>query len=970
MRLPIEKAGGPGMMKAVLVMGILLVMVLPAAPGLGAHLSPASEPDSAKAMVPSVGHPSIAQTGPPWSDLGIPFSQDQPGFCQHIIDDENLLYDPVSHHILMFDASTAADGYCSSVLELEGGQWTFASRGPYGPPGSPYSLSNFPVTYDAGDGYFLAYGGAYQEEIGDDVGVNMTWEYQGGNWTELFPLHTPDFIPVTANGPDAGVPAKDLVYDAADNESVLLGPGETWAYHGGDWVNVTSGLQPPYSSGRYGSQSALTYDSEAGDVLMFDEGQTWVFSHGTWTNLTSSLPISPPAVSYPSLSDDPAIGGDVLFGGTLGSSQVNYTWLFSGGSWTNVSAPVGPSPRYAAGLGFDPQLGGLVLWGGFPINKTSGFLNDTWEYGTGTIGPTITSFTASPDPTDVGISTTFTVSASGGTLPFSYNYTGLPAGCVTVNLSSFSCKPSAAGTHTVRVFVNDSLGNSTTATLSLTVNADTTVSSFTALHDPTDVGIMTTLNVTASGGIKPYTYTYTGLPGCVSENTSSLACDPLESGTYVIEVFVNDTRSPTSSASASLTLTVDPVLSISQFYASPDPVDAGVSTTFNAIASGGTQPYSYAYAGLPSGCSGANTTVLTCTPTTSGTLSVRAYANDSVGESATDVLYLTVDPHPYITSFTATPDPADVGTFIAITAAASGGNGYFSYTYTGLPAGCASTGLAYLSCVPIATGAYTVRVFANDTFRESVTSTLSLIVNIGEAIVSYEVSPGTIDLGQSVIVALGATGGSEPFTYAYSGLPAGCRSLNSTRLSCTPRATGQFPIRAFYNDSAGESASTVYTLTVNPALDLLGFNSQPSIMLGARFDLIMVVSGGTLPYEVTYRGLPPGCYSAYSTSIDCVPSAAGSFTIKVFVNDTTGSSNTTTVNLLVKLPPPPLTVSFLGLTSGEVYTVLVVIMVAIFAAMLYAARRLRKTYPPRSEPPKKEENEPPGPAKPPDGSGT
>jgi hypothetical protein len=71
----------------------------------------------------------------------------------------------------------------------------------------------------------------------------------------------------------------------------------------------------------------------------------------------------------------------------------------------------------------------------------------------------------------VGKTTTLQVTASGGTGALTYTYLGLPAGCSSQNASTLSCTPAVKGTYTLRIYVNDTAGHSTTATATLTVTS-------------------------------------------------------------------------------------------------------------------------------------------------------------------------------------------------------------------------------------------------------------------------------------------------------------------------------------------------------------------------------------------------------------------------------------------------------------------------------------------------------------------
>jgi hypothetical protein len=117
----------------------------------------------------------------------------------------------------------------------------------------------------------------------------------------------------------------------------------------------------------------------------------------------------------------------------------------------------------------------------------------------GTTPPTISAFTVSPNPATSGYTAYFNVTATGGTPPYSYAYTGLPAGCSTANESFLPCIASTAGTFTVRVFVNDSARQSANSTVVLKVNVST-VSLTTVVVSP----VSSTL---AIGGAQVFTAT-------------------------------------------------------------------------------------------------------------------------------------------------------------------------------------------------------------------------------------------------------------------------------------------------------------------------------------------------------------------------------------------------------------------------------------------------------------------------------
>ncbi len=107
----------------------------------------------------------------------------------------------------------------------------------------------------------------------------------------------------------------------------------------------------------------------------------------------------------------------------------------------------------------------------------------------------ITSFSAAPSVISLGNSTTLTVSATGGSLPYSYFYSGLPTGCLTANSSTLICKPTETGTFPISVQVTDSVGMILSAQTSLTITLKTLYTvTFTESGLPTGTSWSVTLN--------------------------------------------------------------------------------------------------------------------------------------------------------------------------------------------------------------------------------------------------------------------------------------------------------------------------------------------------------------------------------------------------------------------------------------------------------------------------------------------
>jgi YVTN family beta-propeller protein len=643
-------------------------------------------------------------------------------------------------------------------------------------------------------------------------------------------------------------------------------------------------------------------------------------------NPLSSVALTPTSISMDVSGTSPSFNPSIACTGGSCPSGTTYSWNLTRGGLGSLNRSTGSMVSFIAGsvkgtlsLFVNATLNGITLQSA-PARITINAL------------PSITSFTIYPNLIAMGGSTDLTVSAMDGTSPYSYAYTGLPSGCGTVNASFDTCVPSACGFFNITVFVIDGTYYSVNATRSLSVVCAITVTSFSVSPNNIDLGMPVTFNTSTSGGLGSYAYAYSGLPaGCATQNTSSLSCTPNATGTFTITVYVNDSMG--QSASEPISLRVNHDIMISSFTASPKSVDVGQAVGLSISESGGTSPYTYGYAGLPAGCASSNTAYLICTPIAPGSFAIRAYVNDSVSMSASAILPFTVNPHIFISSFTATPNIVDSGSPSMLSVIAYGGDAPYTYAYIGLPPGCASSDNASISCVPGPIGTYTVRAFVTDAAGNFANSTLLLTVGQDPEVTAFTASANPADVGSPTTMNVSAIRGIRPYAFNYTGLPPGCTSSDTSALVCTPTETGSFAIRVNVNDSDGVSASSKLTLAVNPPLSIYSFGASPhSIDVNTVTILSVAASGGTVPYAYAYTGLPAGCASSDTASINCIPGNAGVYTIRVFVNDSAGVSISTTLLLTVKQAPTPS--GFLGLPGDTGYLVIGAIVLAVALAVV------------------------------------
>jgi hypothetical protein len=186
------------------------------------------------------------------------------------------------------------------------------------------------MAYDAARGQVVLFGGC----CGD------TWTWDGTDWTQHFPAHSPT--------PRSGL---GMAYDAARGQVVLFGGsgedvvGDTWTWDGTDWTQHFPAHSP---TPRYGP--GMAYDAARGQVVLFGAAPGLTSDTWTWdgTDWTQHFPAhSPSGRALMGMAYDAARDRVVLFGGTIGGSvYVGDTWTWDGTDWMQ---------RPAGGVSLTPQ---------------------------------------------------------------------------------------------------------------------------------------------------------------------------------------------------------------------------------------------------------------------------------------------------------------------------------------------------------------------------------------------------------------------------------------------------------------------------------------------------------------------------------------------------------------------------------------------------------------------------------------
>ncbi len=615
--------------------------------------------------------------------------------------------------------------------------------------------------------------------------------------------------------------------------------------------------------------------------------------------LTVSLPPARPFMD---------VGQTVVFTASATAGAGTYTF-----SWSGVGPSDGCVSAWSGGTGWlnctpSASAGGTSFSAAVTVVDGNGVSKSVGSFPVVVSpDPTVSTPVASRTSLDVGQTVVLTTTATPGSGSDHFVWSGLPIGCSTANTTSITCKPTAPSNGSmISVTVTDSNGGSqVSGPVLVTVSAPPTLGSLAWSPGAIDLGQSTTLTATGTSGSGGLTFTWSGLPsGCSGLNVWILSCIPGHTGSSVPALTITDSNGGNATLSGStLTVFADPTITTPAV--SRNLLDDGQTTTLSALASVATGTPTYAWMGLPGGCTGTRTSTVSCTPPTgtAGTYTVTVSVTDGNGMNvSSSPVQITVSAALGTPGVSATVTALDVGMGVTFTVTIAGGASPYAYVWSGLPSGCASVDGPSLSCAPSRSGTYTVSVSLTDgNGAVRISAGIALDVSAAPLAGTLTVSKSSLDLGTSTNLSVSPVAGTASFGVVWHGLPPGCSSANATTLACIPNAPGTYSVWVTVTDSNGESVTgSPLTITVFPALGTATLTASVTALdLGESFSVAAGISGGSGAYTYAWSGLPPGCLGADTGTLTCVPTAAGNRTLSVTATDSTGSTASASVSVTV-----------------------------------------------------------------------
>ena len=590
---------------------------------------------------------------------------------------------------------------------------------------------------------------------------------------------------------------------------------------------------------------------------------------------------------------------------TAGGGTSPYTWTVPVGS-----LPVGLTLSSAGSLSGTPTVPGTYNFTVRATDARACFVNTplTLIINCATIAVSPTSLA---DATLGVLYTSTSFSATGGTAPYGWSYTGtLPSGMSLTSAGVLSGTPSGApGTYNITVTATDSNGCTGARALALNVNCGALNITPTTLPAATQNAVYSAQTLMATGGTGPYNWSISSgaLPTGLSLSVTGVisGTPTVVPASYSFTVRATDAYSCSSTRAYTLVVNCPPVAITTTSLTSATQY-ASYSTTL--VANNGTTPYSWSITSgtLPVGLNFSASGVLSGTPTQLGTFALTFRVADTNACFATRNLSLTVA-CPVITLTPATLTGAQNNVAFSQQLSASGGTAPYVFTRTSgaIPTGMTLTTAGLLSGTPTSgPGNYNFVIRAMDASGSCSGSTsYTLSVTCPTIVVNPAIlSNGTVGVAYSA--SLTSSGGAAPYLYSIiSGdLPDGLSLSSSGLISGTPtqQTTASFTVQTA--DAFNCTGTRAYTLTtVCPVIEITP-DTLPDAYYNLPYSETFSASGGTGPYTWSIvAGVPPSGITLSSAGVLSGTSTNfGTASFSVRATDSYGCVATISVSLTVK----------------------------------------------------------------------
>lgn len=515
------------------------------------------------------------------------------------------------------------------------------------------------------------------------------------------------------------------------------------------------------------------------------------------------------------------------------------------------------------------------------------------------------------------------VGATGGIPPYQFVFVNTSNDGLVISPSgTITGTPVSAGSFLLPVTLSDATGQNVTVNLSLFVATPLTVLTTSLANGSLNVAYSQTLQ--AGGGTPPITWIIVAQSGSLPPGLSlspagTISGTPTTGGTFTFTVQVTDSGKRTASKALSIAVSV---ANLSITTNSLPTAILGVAYSQTVAVTGGATPYTWRLAagGFPQGLTiNPSTGVLSGTPNGSvGASTFTVQVTDSSSPVQTVTKAYTVNVALTLTITTLSLPAGTKGSAYSGSLAASGGITPYTWSVTSgsLPPGLnLNSTSGGITGTPTATGSTVFTVTVADSSGQTANGQFSLAINAATSPLTITTTSFSATVGTAVSEPLTATGGTPPYTFSATGLPAGL-SVTGSSITGTPTAAGTPSVTLTVTDSQKQTATATITITVTlppaPPASLKSIGgtaatqASPGLTLNAPYPVALtgtltasfqsavggsptevgfVSSGGGLTSSVTFN-IPAGSTAAVFSNSPALATGtvAGTITLTATLN--------------------------------------------------------------------------------------
>ncbi len=517
----------------------------------------------------------------------------------------------------------------------------------------------------------------------------------------------------------------------------------------------------------------------------------------------------------------------------------------------------------------------------------------------------------------------------------------LPNG-LTLSGSVLSGKPTAIGSSSFGLTVTDSVGNTSTATFSVTINPGISITPpvLPAGYNGASYGPIT-LGATGGSG-SGLTWNWAAASGSSLPSGLSISSGGVISGTasnatnasVSSNVVISVSDSAGNSGSYNASITIEASVAISTGTSLPTAtVNAPYSVTLAGTGGNGVYTWSTNNGGTIAlqsmNLSLSTAGVISGTPSSTGTISVPITLQDGQSHISSNMFTITATNALTVTTSTLPLGYTNAAYSQTLAAAGGSGSGY-TWTTTGA-SNLATFNLSLsaggvLSGTPASTGTVSFTAKVTDSANNTATQAFSFVIDAPLSITTSSTLPSGYN-GLSYSQALAATGGSgSGYTWALANgtsLPTGL-NLSGSSISGTPTVTGTANFTLKVTDSVGGSKTSNFSITVKAGVSITTGATLPVGYANLNYSQTLAATGGSgTGFTWTLNSgstLPSGITLSSGGLLSGKALVQSSSSFGITVTDSVGNTATATFSLTIRagitITPPSLAVGYNGASYG------------------------------------------------------